>query len=119
MKKTTVYFDDVTQRRLIELSRRRRRSQAALIRDAVEDMIANDDRPPRVPRPLGASGHSDTSQRVDEILDEGSRHRRCRLPRTHDHRQPVDDERGPKKSAAAPPGRLATGGAGCVCAERP
>jgi Ribbon-helix-helix protein, copG family len=71
VKKTTIYLDDVTDRRLSDISRRRGQSRAALIRGAVELMIAADDRPPRRPRPLGASGHVDTSQRVDEILAEG------------------------------------------------
>jgi hypothetical protein len=71
MKKTTIYLDEVTDGRLTELSLRHGRSRAALIRDAVERMIAADDRPPRKPRPLGASGHEDTSRRVDEILAEG------------------------------------------------
>lgn len=71
MKKTTIYFDEATEHRLIELARRHGRSRAALIRDAVEKMIADDDRPPRRPRALGASGHSDTSERVDQILDDG------------------------------------------------
>jgi hypothetical protein len=71
MKKTTIYLDDVTDSRLIEISRRRGRSRAALIRDAVERMIVDDDRPPRRPRPLGSSGHADTSQQVDEVLAEG------------------------------------------------
>lgn len=71
MKKTTIYLDDSTERRLAEMSRRRGRSRAALIRDAVERMIVDDGRPPRRPRPLGASGHSDTSAQVDEVLAEG------------------------------------------------
>lgn len=71
MKKTTIYLDEVTDGRLAEMARRGGCSRAALIRDAVERMIADDDRPPRRPRPLGASGHSDTSTRVDEILAEG------------------------------------------------
>ncbi|HEX5404573.1 MAG TPA: CopG family transcriptional regulator [Pseudonocardiaceae bacterium] len=71
MKKTTIYLDDATESRLIEMSRRRKRPRAALIRDAVERMIVDDDRPPRRPHPLGASGHSDTSERVDEILAQG------------------------------------------------
>lgn len=71
MKKTTIYLDDVTDGRLIEMSRRHGRSRAALIRDALDRMIADDDRPPRRPRPLGASGHTDTAERVDEILAEG------------------------------------------------
>lgn len=71
MKKTTIYFDEPTEHRLIEISRRLGRSRAALIRDAVAKMIADDDRPPRRPRALGASGHSGTSERVDEILGEG------------------------------------------------
>lgn len=71
MKKTTIYFDEGTESRLIEISRRRGLSRAALIRDAVQRMIADDDRPPRRPRTLGASGHPDTSERVDEVLADG------------------------------------------------
>jgi predicted DNA-binding protein len=36
VKKTTIYLDNVTDRRLTELSRLYGRSRAALIRDAVE-----------------------------------------------------------------------------------
>lgn len=71
VKKTTIYLDDAADSRLIEISRRRGRSRAALIRDAVERLIADDDRPPRRPRSLGASGHSDTAERADEVLAEG------------------------------------------------
>jgi hypothetical protein len=71
VKKTTIYLDDAADRRLVEISRRRGRSRAALIRDAVERMIIDDDRPPRRPRPLGASGHPDTSEQVDDLLAEG------------------------------------------------
>lgn len=71
MKKTTIYLDEATDGRLGEMSQRHGRPRAALIRDAIERLIADDERPPRRPRPLGASGHPDTSQRVDEILAEG------------------------------------------------
>lgn len=71
MKKTTIYFDEVTDRRLVEMSRRHGRSRSDLIRDAVTQMIAADDPPRRRPRALGASGYADTSHRVDEILGLG------------------------------------------------
>jgi hypothetical protein len=71
VKKTTIYLDDATDGRLVEMSRWHGRSRAALIREAVERMIVDDDRPPRRPRALGASGHSDTSEQVDELLAQG------------------------------------------------
>lgn len=71
MKKTTIYLDDVTDSRLMEMSRRHSRSRAALIRVAVERMIADDDKPRRRPRALGASGHANTAEQVDEILADG------------------------------------------------
>lgn len=36
MNKTTIYFSESTQRRLRDLARRRKRSQADLIREAVD-----------------------------------------------------------------------------------
>lgn len=71
VKKTTIYLDDLMDQRLEEMSQRRGRSRAAMIREAVERLIAAEDRPPRRPRALGASGHADTSVRVDEILADG------------------------------------------------
>ncbi len=71
MKKTTIYFDEVTDRRLADMSTRHGRSRSDLIRDAVDKIVAEDDPPRRKPRPLGASGVADTSHRVSEILTEG------------------------------------------------
>lgn len=71
MKKTTIYFDEVTDRRLAEMSERHGRSRSDLIRDAVEKIVAEDNPPRRRPRAVGASGVTDTSYRVSEILAEG------------------------------------------------
>ncbi|MGH2535485.1 MAG: CopG family transcriptional regulator [Thermomicrobiales bacterium] len=69
MKKTTVYFSEETGIALKELGRRTGRRQADLIRDAVGEYLARQDRP--LPRTMGiyASGEV-TSNDVEDWLVE-------------------------------------------------
>lgn len=73
MKRTTVFLDEPTLRRLKQKARAEGKSFAQCVREAVAAYVAA---PPRGARPLPSwvgmfnSGHTDTSERVDEILAE-------------------------------------------------
>ena len=71
MRKTTIYLDEADDALLTEEAGRRGMSRTELIREAIRRMLGTDAVTPRRPRPLGRSGHSDTSERVDEVLSEG------------------------------------------------
>ena len=71
MKKTTIYLDDADDRRLSQAAARRGSSRSDLIREAIRRLLSAEAADAARPRPLGRSGQTDTSQRVDEILDEG------------------------------------------------
>ena len=70
MKRTSIFLDEKTLRRLQKLADRRGTSFAMLVREALAEYVV---RPPgraAVPSVAGrfASGASDTSERVDELL---------------------------------------------------
>jgi metal-responsive CopG/Arc/MetJ family transcriptional regulator len=66
MFKTTIYLPEELKRRLERLARRAGRSEASLIREALEHLAAKDS--PR-PRPaLFRSGDPHLAERVDEAL---------------------------------------------------
>lgn len=70
MVKTTVYLPVALKRRLEQVARTQGRSEAEVIRLALEDFTAHQDRPrPRLP--LFSSGDPTLAERVDEILAEG------------------------------------------------
>lgn len=71
VRKTTIYLDAADDAMLTEAAARRGVSRTELIREAIRRMLGTDAEPVRRPRPLGRSGRSDTSGRVDELLDEG------------------------------------------------
>lgn len=71
MRKTTIYLDGDDDARLTEEAARRGMSRSELIREAIRRMLGTGEASPRRPRPLGRSGHSDTSERVDRALSEG------------------------------------------------
>lgn len=71
MRKTTIYLDDADDLLLRQAAARRGSSRTDLIREAIRRLLSTETTPARRPRPLGGSGHADTSQRVDEILAEG------------------------------------------------
>lgn len=71
MVKTTVYLPEQTKQRLARAAVRRHRSEAELIRDAIEQLLQSE---PPVRRPaLGIfdSGDPSFAERADEILAEG------------------------------------------------
>lgn len=71
MKKTTIYLDESDDMALSRAAARRGASRTELIREAIRALLDRESTPVQRPRPLGGSGHNDTSQRVDEILDDG------------------------------------------------
>lgn len=70
MRKTTIYLDEADDALLTQEATRRGASRTELIRVAIRRMLDSEAAQPPRPRPLGRSGHSDTSARVDEILSE-------------------------------------------------
>lgn len=72
MKRTTIFIDESLERRLKQKARREGKSVAQCVREAVAAYLAA----PVGKRPLPSwvgmwdSGHTDTSERVDEILRE-------------------------------------------------
>jgi Arc/MetJ-type ribon-helix-helix transcriptional regulator len=70
MVKTTVYLPEALKRRLEQIARTQGRSEAEIIRRALEEFTGRQDRPrPRLP--LFASGDPTLAERVDDILAEG------------------------------------------------
>jgi predicted transcriptional regulator len=69
MEKTTLYLDPADYRRLKRLAAARRRTPAALVREAVAEYVARE-APDDVPRSVGAfaSGRTDLSERAEELL---------------------------------------------------
>jgi Arc/MetJ-type ribon-helix-helix transcriptional regulator len=69
-KKTTIYLPDDLKRRIERVADRERRSEADIIREAVETAISNrrtpDPRIPLVPYGLGAP---DVAERAEDLLD--------------------------------------------------
>lgn len=78
MIKTTVYLDTDTVLALRRMSQAQGRTQAELIRDALQSYTANGKRP--LPTGMGKydSGRSDTSERADEILRNAAKKGRWR-----------------------------------------
>jgi Arc/MetJ-type ribon-helix-helix transcriptional regulator len=71
VKKTTIYLDDADDAQLREATARRGWSRSDLTREAVRALLSDETALPRRPRPLGSSGHHDTSERVDDLLAAG------------------------------------------------
>ncbi|MFZ5468554.1 MAG: CopG family transcriptional regulator [Myxococcota bacterium] len=70
MRKTTVYLGEEEYRALKRLARQRRKPEAALIREALQQYTKSGGRPR--PKSLGlAAGPGDTADRVDELLAQG------------------------------------------------
>lgn len=70
MKRTTVFIDDGTLKRLQQAAARKGVSSAAMIREALAVYLATPATPTPAPSVLGqfASGKSDTASNVDEML---------------------------------------------------
>jgi len=64
--KTTIYLPPELKRRLSRLARRRKRSEASLIREALEHLTAAES--PRPTPGLFRSGDPHLAERVDEAL---------------------------------------------------
>lgn len=69
MIRTSVYLNEDSKRELARLARETGRSEAALIREAVDRLLASNERP-RPTLPLFRSGERDLARRVDEVLRE-------------------------------------------------
>jgi hypothetical protein len=74
MIRTQISMTEAQAEQLRRLSVLRRRSQAALLRDALDGLLASEDRHRRIERARSAvgqfgSGTSDTAERHDDILD--------------------------------------------------
>lgn len=70
MKRTTVFLDDDLKARLERVAQRQGVSFAAVVREALASYAAAPRAAGAMPSVAGrfASGHSDTSERVDELL---------------------------------------------------
>jgi hypothetical protein len=70
VKRTTIFLDDQTLRRLQQTARRRGVSSASMIREAVAMYLETPDVQTPLPSIVGqfASTESDTSAKVDELL---------------------------------------------------
>jgi hypothetical protein len=69
MVKTTIYLPEALKARLERIAREQGRSEAELVRAALEEFTARER--PRPKLPLFASGDPTLAERVDEILAEG------------------------------------------------
>ncbi len=70
MKRTTIFLDEQTIRRLQRVAQRKHVSAATLVREAVAHYLEAPDSVGKLPSIAGefASGESDTSERADELL---------------------------------------------------
>jgi len=67
MHKTTVYLPDALKRRLTQAAHQHGQPEAALIRTAIERLLA-DEAPPRPTLPLFHSGDPTLAEHVDDAL---------------------------------------------------
>ncbi len=71
MKRTTIFIDEALIGRLRRFAKREGISSAAVVREAIATYLeAQESEKQRVPKLAGRfeSGHTDTSERVDELL---------------------------------------------------
>ena len=71
MTRTTVYLDQDAKRRLAAAARRRHRSEAELIREAIDTLLLAEPVRPKPRLPLFTGVDHTLADRVDEILAEG------------------------------------------------
>jgi hypothetical protein len=76
MIKTTVYLDPEAVLALRQLAQAQGRSQAELIREAIDRLTRSESRPP--PQGMGGyrSGRSDVSERAEELLHQAVREKK-------------------------------------------
>jgi hypothetical protein len=68
MKRTTIFIEEGIERELRLVARRRGRSVAAVVRDAIAREVAAEARPPLSFIGIGDSGRSDVARRHEELL---------------------------------------------------
>ncbi|MPZ27683.1 MAG: ribbon-helix-helix protein, CopG family [Micromonosporaceae bacterium] len=71
MTRTTVYLQSDVKQRLGRAAARRRRSEAELIREAVDRLLAEEPPRPRPRLPLFTNVDHTLADRADEVLAEG------------------------------------------------
>ena len=69
--RTTVYISQVTKRQLHLVAQRRHSSEAELIREAIDRLLAAEPTRPQMNLPLFTGVDHTVADRVDEILAEG------------------------------------------------
>ena len=70
MKQTTVYLPDDLKRRLEQAAQQDRRTEASIVRDALEEALDRRDVAPTVPLFSEGWGDPTLAERVDELLAE-------------------------------------------------
>jgi plasmid stability protein len=68
MKRTTIFIEEGIERELRLVARRRGRSVAAVVRDAIAREVAAETRPPLSFIGVGDSGQRDVAERHEELL---------------------------------------------------
>jgi len=70
MRRTSLFLDEQTIKRMQKLARSRGVSFATVVREALAQYVADAEAAPALPSIAGrfASGTADTSERVDELL---------------------------------------------------
>ncbi len=68
MKRTTIFIEEGIERKLRLVARRRGRSVAAVVRDAIAREVAAEARPPLSFVGVGDSGRRDVAERHEELL---------------------------------------------------
>jgi Ribbon-helix-helix protein, copG family len=71
MTRTTVYLTQDAKQRLCLAARRRKRSEAELIREAIEVLLADEPARPKPNLPLFTGVDHTVADRVDDILADG------------------------------------------------
>jgi hypothetical protein len=87
MKRTTIFIDEVAEKELEYLARRRGKAKATLVREAIGEYLlrarGEDPEAPLAFVAIGRSGRSDIAERHEELLfleEEGSSSKRARRP---------------------------------------
>ena len=70
MKQTTVYLPDDLKRRLEQAAQQDRRSEASIVRDALEEALDRREVAPTAPLFSEGWGDPELAERVDELLAE-------------------------------------------------
>lgn len=70
VRQTTVYLPDDLKRRLEQAARQDRRTEASIVRDALEEALSRREVAPTVPLFSDGWGDLTVAERVDELLDD-------------------------------------------------